>query len=389
MKKYAIIGAIGLLAIITTEFGIVGILPQIATHYAITIDQAGVLLSGFALIIALAGPVLTLFTAGFNKKTLMLTSIFIFLLTAVVSAFAPPFWLLLVVRLLPAFLQPVFIATALSVSISQAQKEDHNKLMSIVFSGITLAMITTIPLATYMASIFTWTYSFMIQAIVSIIALLLIVFGMPSLPVQAKQTRGSQISILKKPTFILSALMNFFMISAWFSTYSYFTAYLNQAKNMDDTMVSYMLLLFGLVGLFSNFIAGKLLSRSVTKTTLLFLTGTLIVPFLLYFSDTNFWLTVFVLILWAFAYSPSFLNASTYMISTAPDSLEFVNSLATSFGNLGVAMGTTCGGLVIAYFGVEHTIWLTVLFGFLAMVMIYIRQKIEQKTNSCIAPCLQ
>jgi MFS family permease len=93
MKKYAYIGCLGFIAVITTEFGVIGILPQIAEHYKISIDKAGYLLSAFALIIALTGPFMTLLTSGIDRKKIMLTAIFMFLITGIVSSFSPPFWL--------------------------------------------------------------------------------------------------------------------------------------------------------------------------------------------------------------------------------------------------------------------------------------------------------
>lgn len=377
MKKYAYIGCLGFMGVITTEFGVIGILPQIAGHYHISIDKAGILLSAFAFVIALTGPFVTLLVSGFDRKKIMFISLFIFLITGIVSSFSPPFWLLILVRILPAFLQPVYIATALSVAVSKGDKSNENELMSIVFSGIAIAMVTTVPFATYLASILTWETSFMVQAFVSLIALVFIYFGLPDMPIKDKKSYGSQIQILKKTTFIISTAMNFFMITAWFSTYSYFAEYLNKAKNMDSTIVSYMLFVFGIVGVLANFLAGKMMNKSVTRTTLLFLTGTIITPILLHFSGGNTWTTIAVIGLWGFMYSPSFLNASTYMISSAPEAMEFANSLATSFGNLGVALGTTIGGFVITKYGVEYTPWLTLIFGVLAMAMIGIRHKME------------
>ncbi|WP_333864773.1 MFS transporter [Sphingobacterium sp.] len=378
MKKYAYIGALGFLAIITTEFGIIGILPQIAEHYQIGIDKAGYLLGAFALAIALTGPFMTLLLSGFDRKKVMLIAIFIFLLTGIISSFLPPFWLLMLVRILPAFLQPVYIATALSVAVSQGNKQNENELMSIVFSGVAIAMVTTVPFATYIASIFSWEYSFIVQAIISVVALLAIYFVLPAMPVREKKSYGSQLKILKKPMFIVSTSMNFFMIAAWFSTYSYFADYLNKAKDMDGTMVSYMLFVFGIIGVFANWVAGKLLNKNITYTTVFFLSGTIIVPILLHFSGGNTMATIMVIALWGFLYSPSFLNASTYMISSAPEAMEFANSLATSFGNLGVTLGTTVGGLIIVSKGVQFTPWITVLFGMLAFLMIGLRSRLEK-----------
>lgn len=379
MKKYAYIGCLGFIAVITTEFGVIGILPQIAEHYKISIDKAGYLLSAFALIIALTGPFMTLLTSGFDRRKVMLTAISIFLVTGIVSSLSPPFWLLMLVRILPAFLQPVYIATALSVAISKVDKKHENQMMSIVFSGVAIAMVTTVPFATWLSGISSWESSFMVQTIVSLIALVIIYFSLPSLPVKEKKSYSSQLKILAQPTFIVSTAMNFFMITAWFSTYSYFADYLNKAKGMDTTMVSYMLFVFGIIGVFANWIAGKMLSKNITNTTAFFLSGTLIMPVLLYFSGSNLIANMVVIGIWGFLYSPSFLNASTYMISSVPQSMEFANSLATSFGNLGVTLGTTLGGWMIMTRGVEYNPWIGFVFGLLAFLMIAVRKLLERK----------
>ncbi|WP_185247495.1 MFS transporter [Chryseobacterium bernardetii] len=379
MKKYAYIGCLGFIAVITTEFGIIGILPQVAEHYKISIDKAGYLLSAFALVIALTGPFMTLLTSGIDRKKIMTVAILMFLITGIISSFSPPFWLLMLVRILPAFLQPVYIATALSVAISGAETTRKNELMSIVFNGVAIAMVTTVPFATWISGLYSWEYSFIIQATVSLIALGTIYFVLPSMPVKEKRSYGSQIRILKQPSFILSTLTNFFMITAWFSTYSYFADYLGKAKGMDTSMVSYMLFLFGIIGIIANRIAGKMLNKNVTLTLAVFLSGTVFIPILLSVSEENLVATIIVIGIWGFLYSPSFLNASTYMISAAPDALEFANSLATSFGNLGVTLGTTIGGWIIITKGVEYIPWIGFVYGLLAFLTMILRGLFEKR----------
>jgi predicted MFS family arabinose efflux permease len=368
-KKTAYIGCLGMIGIISTEFGVIGVLPQIAEHYQITIDKAGILLSAFALVIALTGPFMTLLTSGFDRKKVMLTAISIFLITGIVSSFAPPFWLLLTVRILPAFLQPVYISTAIAAAVASGDKKHEHQLMGIVLGGIAIAMVTTVPLATYLAGIFTWKASFMVQTAVSALAVFGIMKALPPMPVIAKKSYGSQLQILKQPAFLISTAMNFFMIAAWFSTYSYFADYLGKVKHMDEKMISYMLFLFGITGIVSNWISGKMLSKSIPKTTAVFLSGTILIPFALQYSGGNTLTTVLVVAVWGFLYAPCFLNASAYMISAAPNALEFANSLATSFGNLGVSVGTIVSGWVIATSGVAMSPWVGMSFGILALLM--------------------
>ena len=385
MKKIAYIGCLGIIGVITTEFGVIGILPQVAEHYQISIDKAGVLLSAFALIIALTGPFMALLTSGFDRKKVMMTALSIFLITGIVSAFAPPFWLLLLVRILPAFLQPVYIAVAIAVATAGATEKKKNELMGIVLGGIAISMVTTVPLATYLASKITWEVSFMVQAAVTLIALFAIMKGLPSMPVPEKKSYGSQLKILTNRSFIISTAMNFFMIAAWFSTYSYFADYLITTKDMNTEMVSYMLLLFGVTGIFSNWLSGKMLNKNIPRTTAFFLSGTLIIPLALYTSDGSSIATILVIAIWGFFYAPCFLNASAYMISAAPNSLEFANTLATSFGNLGVAVGTTLSGWFIVYHGVAIAPWVGAAFGLAALAMIGLRSILEAKKYAFIA----
>lgn len=388
-KKIAYVGCLGMIGIITTEFGIIGILPQIAVYYGITIDKAAYLLSAFALVIALTGPFMTLLFSGFDRKKIMLATIFIFFFSTIFSAFSPPFWLLMIVRMLPAFLQPVYIATAIAAAVSSGEKSQENQLMGIVLGGIALAMVTTVPFATYLASVFTWQISFFVQAIVSALALVTIFRIMPDGDIPEKKSYGSQVKILKDKSFVLSTAMNFFMIASWFSTYSYFADYLIKTRKVDMETISYLLLLFGVVGVFSNWLSGKMLTRSITKTVAFFLCGTVIIPVILIYSGDSFWITVIVVSIWGFFYAPCFLNASAYMISAAPKSLEFANSLATSFGNLGVFLGTAVGGWIISQSTISNVPWAGMGFGILSLLMVACRSILEKKKkNKTLIPIM-
>ena len=239
--------------------------------------------------------------------------------------------------------------------------------MGIILGGIAIAMVTTVPLATYLAGMFTWKASFMVQTAISAAAVFGIMKTLPPMPVIATKSYGSQLQILRQPAFLISTAMNFFMIAAWFSTYSYFAGYLGKVKHMDEKMISYMLFLFGITGIIANWVSGKMLSKSIPKTTAVFLSGTILIPFALQYSGGNTLMTILVIAVWGFLYAPCFLNASAYMISAAPNALEFANSLATSFGNLGVSVGTVVSG------------WVGMSFGVLALLMIGLRSLLNLK----------
>src|SRR5258708_8312705 len=107
--------ALGAFALITTELGVIGILPQVSEAFGITIDRAGWLLSGFALVIALLGPWMTLLFSKANRKFSLCFVLLVFFIATIASVFSPTFGILLLTRLIPAFVHPVFCSVALSV----------------------------------------------------------------------------------------------------------------------------------------------------------------------------------------------------------------------------------------------------------------------------------
>jgi predicted MFS family arabinose efflux permease len=381
INKIAYAGCLGALGIISTEFGIIGVLPRVAAHYRISIDHAGLLLSAFALTIFLLGPFVVLFTSAVNRKKIMLLAISLFLISNIVSAFAPPFWVLVIFRILPAILQPAFFSAAVGSIIRTASKNEQHKLIGIVIGGVALAQVTAIPFTTYMSSFYGWQASFIIQGIISIFAIAGIYFYIPSMPVKNKLSYGIQLQILKKPRFIISVAFNVLLISAWFSTYSYFADYLEKVKLMSGQQISYMLLLFGATGVVSNWLAGRFLSKNVVVTTAFFLLGTMILPIILFFSGTSFYVQILVVAFWGMMYGPSFLTAISYMIDAAPEAPEFANSLQSAFGNLGVSIGTLCGGWVIANLDINNTPWLGAGFGILAGITMIVREILDGKTG--------
>lgn len=374
MKKIAYASCLGVIGILTTEFGVIGILPQIALHYHITIDKAGLLLSAFAIVVAIAGPFMSLLSSGFDRREVMLISLSLFLITGIVSAFSPPFWLLVAIRILPAMLHSVYYAAAIAAVINVSEKEDQHKMMAIALSGISIATVSTIPLATYIASIFTWQYSFVLQAVISTLALISIYIVMPAMPVNGTVTYGNQLSILKKPIVWLSLIMSLLMFSAEFSIYSYFADYLIQVKSMSPKSISYLMLLFGVTGLLGTWIAGKTLSKNITLTNIAFLAGcNIIVPLGLYFTGYTTLSTAAMVALWGILYAPGFLIATASISSAAPEALEFANGMTASFANFGITIGTMAGGWVIVRHGIAEVPWVAIIFGVAAILLVLIR----------------
>jgi len=378
-KRIAYIGCLGVIGIISTEFGVIGILPQIAEHYHINIGTAGYLLSLFALTIAVTGPFMVLYVSKYDKKKIMICALGLFLISNFFSIFSPPFWLLMILRILPTILHPAFFSMVIAAATKDTSAHMQMRLTSIIIGGIALAQVTLIPFTTYMASIFTWQLSYGIQGFLILVTLVIIYKFLPSMPNQEVKSFKNQLSILIRPRFIAGTAVNLFLITAWFCSYSYFADYLSKVEGLNAQQISYMLLLFGMMGVISNFLAGRLLGKYMIWTTLFFLSGTFLIPFAFQYTTGSILSVAIVVGFWGIMYGPCFLIGVGYMVSAASDAKEFANSLQTSFGNLGVSLGTATGGWLINHYGISITPWIGVGFGVLALIGIFWRGWLDRE----------
>lgn len=372
MKKSIYIMALGAFGIITTEFGIIGIMPAIAKHFQVSIDTAGWLLSGFALTIALTGPFSVLLTAKINRKWMMCLVLFTFVLSNILSAVAPNFTVLMIARILPAFLHPVFWAVSTVAAARQVEPKDAPKAVSVVLAGLSIATVLGVPLTTYVSELINWKASFWVSGVINLIAFAALAAFVPSMPVTEKQSTKSQLVILRKGQMWVNLIATMIMIAGIFATYSYLAEYLGKISSMNGKQISLMLLLFGTTGIAGNWITGLALSRNVMITTRFFLLSLIAVHVMAYLFGGLFIPMTAIVGIWGFIHTGGFLIGQTRSTSEAPEAPELAASLMVSFGNAGVTLGTFLGGIIIAHFGVHQVIWISILLLLVSLALTFV-----------------
>jgi DHA1 family inner membrane transport protein len=374
MKKSIYIMALGAFGIITTEFGVIGILPDLVKEFNITVATAGWLLSGFALTVALAGPFTNMLTARMNRKTIMCLVLAIFVLSNLLSAIAPNFTVLMIARILPAFLHPVFWAVAITAAAKQAGPKDAPKAIAIVMAGLSVATVLGVPLTTYMADLVNWRASFVLSAAINLLAFTALSVFAPSMPVTGKQaTPKSQLNILRDINLWIKLLAATLVLAGIFATYGYLAEYLAKITHMSGAQISILLLVFGSTGIAGNWLMGIALSKNVLLTTRWFLVALIVTHGLAYQFGGEFIPMVIILSVWGFIHTGGFLAANVQLTHSLPESsLDFVNSLMPSFFNAGITLGTLLGGFVIAHYGIHEVIWMTVPLLSISLVLSFI-----------------
>ena len=353
--------ALGAFGIITTEFGVIGILPTLAEEFHVSIDTAGWLLSGFALTVAITGPFTNMLTAKVNRKLIMCIVLGIFVVSNILSAFSPNFTVLMVARILPAFLHPVFWAVAMSVAAKQAGPKDAPKAISIVMSGLSIATVLGVPLTSYAADLFNWQASFFIAGFVNLIAFAGLALMIPSMPVKEEASVQNQLSELRNPLIWARLFTTLIFIAGMFASYGYLAEYLGRVSKMNGAQISIMLLVFGGAGILGNWLTGIALSRNVVLYSRLFLISLIVIHLAAYQFGGFFIPMVMIISVWGLIHTGGFLVGNIQVINgLAGKTVDVINGIMPSFYNAGITLGTLLGGFVIARYGVREVIWMAI-----------------------------
>lgn len=376
MKKSIYVLALGAFGIITTEFGVIGIMPTIAREFNVSIDTAGWLLSGFALTIALTGPFSVMLTSKINRKLMMCLVLGIFVLSNVLSAVAPNFTVLMIARILPAFLHPVFWAVATVAASKQVEPKDAPKAVSVVLGGLSVATVLGVPITTYVAELINWQASFILSGVINLIAFVALAALVPTMPVDEDAAPKGQLKALRRGQLWVNLMATMIMIAGMFATYGYLAEFLGKISRMSGKEISLMLLLFGTTGIAGNWLTGIALSKNVILTTRLFLLSLVLAHLLAYTFGGLFVPMAIIISIWGFIHTGGFLIGQTRSTAEAPEAPELAASLMVSFGNAGVTLGSLLGGIVIAWYGIHEVIWLSIvlLMAAFGLSFVYVKQ---------------
>lgn len=381
MKRKSLIVFIltlGVFGIINTEMGIIGLLPTISEHYHVSISQAGLLVSLFALIVAISGSTLPLVFSGINRKMVMLLVLGVFILGNIVSTFAPNFAILLIARVVPAFFHPIYCSLAFTVAAASVSKEEAPRAVSKVIIGVSGGMVLGVPVSSFIASTTSLGMAMIFFAIVNAIAFIATLIFVPSMPVKERLSYGAQLSVLKKPIVLISIIGVIFMNGAIFGVFSYLADYLGSVTRVPAHFISLLLLVYGGANIVGSMIAGKLLIKNAVTSTvifpfalgiiyiILFLTGQLTVPMAL------------ITLAWGILGGVG-ANINQYWItSAAPEAPDFANGLFITSTNLGTTAATTVCGFFISGIGPQYVVLGGFLFLVLSALTVFMRVSMDQ-----------
>lgn len=339
---------LGAFAIGMTEFIIMGLLPEVAANLNVSIPKAGLLISGYALGVALGAPFITVATHKMPRKALLLLLMGIFIVGNALAALAPTYGVLMFARIVAALTHGSFFGVGSVVAAELVPKEKRAGAIALMFTGLTLANILGVPIGTFIGQEFGWRSTFWAITAVGIVAMIGVLALVPRIQAAPSQLRR-EIGVLRRPPVLVALLMTIFGFAGVFTAFTYIKPILVDISGFPVGAVSYILVLFGIGITLGNIFGGKLADRKLLPSLICILV--LLAAVLALLGAVDQWkiatlIAVFLLGVAAFGTVP---GLQLHMLNTAKEAPTLASTLNIAAFNLGNALGSYLGGIVIDY----------------------------------------
>ncbi|ROH85966.1 MFS transporter [Stagnimonas aquatica] len=374
----------GAFGIGVTEFVIMGLLLEVSADLGVSISAAGLLISGYALGVMVGAPLMTILTARWPRKTVLLVLMAIFTLGNLACALAPGYAALLAARVLTAFAHGTFFGVGSVVATGLVAPQQRASAIAVMFTGLTVATVLGVPFGTWLGQHYGWRATFWAVSAVGALALAIIAALVPSqaAPADAGDWRA-ELRALARPPVLLGLLTTVLGFGGLFTVFTYIAPLLRQVSGFSEAAVSPILLLFGGGLVVGNLLGGKLADRRLLPTLLGSLLLLALVMGLMSFALHSQWLTVlFVALLGA----ASFATVPPLQMWVLEKAGGAGQSLASSFNigafNLGNALGAWLGGEVIDQgLGLAALPWVGALVPLAALAVALSARALDQRAS--------
>jgi DHA1 family inner membrane transport protein len=347
-----IVLAIAAFVVVTTEFLMVGLLPALARDLGVTVSAAGQLVTLFAVVVMVFGPVLTAWLVHKERKRLFLGVLVLFAASNALAAVAPNVWVLAVARIVPALALPVFWGTASETAAQLAGPGRAGRAISMVYLGISAAMLLGIPLGTLVGNAAGWRGAFWALSALSLLVAAMLYFAMPSMTAGPRVRISEQARIFKDRFFVANVVLSIVVFTAMFTGYTYLAEVLEAMAKIPAAYVGWWLMGFGAVGLLGNWLGGIWVDQKPLATTAVFsalLAFGMVSTVAL--ASVHFGLVV-ALVVWGVANTALYPICQIRVMKAAPNAQALAGTINVSAANGGIALGAMLGGASIPCWGV-------------------------------------
>lgn len=348
-----IIFMLGTFTIGMTEYVVTGLLTQIAKDMNISVSSAGLLISVYAISVAVLGPIVRAFTLNVSPKKLLPILVLIFIFSNVIAMLAPTFNVLLLSRFLSASMHAPFFGVCMSVGAAVVPKGRETGAIALVQAGLTIAVMLGVPFGSFIGGVASWRIVFGIIVAIGVIVLIGLFKVIPNVSLSSEMNLKQELKVFKNPYFLLVISIVIFGYSGVFTTYTFMEPMIQQFSPFNVPGLTLCLLAFGTGAVIGNVISGKASEENLTKYlsyVFIFLIITLtLLTYALGFAVT----AIVICFMFGFANFGSVPLLNSKIILSAKEAPLLSSTLAASVFNVANFLGAIIGTLLLNA-GVEY-----------------------------------
>lgn len=350
-------------AIGTTEFVIVGLVPTIANDLSVTVPSAGLLVSLYAVGVAVGAPVLTALTGKWERKKVLLSLMTLFVIGNLLAWQAPSYLSLITARVLTGLAHGVFFSIGSTIATSLVAKEKEASAIAIMFTGLTVALVTGVPLGTWVGQAFGWRATFLVVSLLGLIALIASYLLIPSnLKKGTVVTLKEQLSVITQPRLLMVYIITALGYGGTFTAFTFLAPILQEVTGFEASSVGWIMLIYGVSVAIGNIWGGKIADeKGPVKALTVIFCGLAITLIILALGMSSKILTIVIVMIWgAFAFG-NVPGLQVYVVQLAekhtPNAVDVASGLNIAAFNIGIAIGAVTGGVIVENYKLGDTAW--------------------------------
>ncbi len=373
--------AIGAFGIGTTEFVIMGLLPEVAADFGVSIPTAGFLVTGYALGVVIGAPLMTVLGTKVSRKRMLMVLMGLFIVGNVLSAVAPVFGVMLAGRVVASLAHGAFFGIGSVVAADLVAPQKKAGAIAMMFTGLTVANVVGVPLGTFVGQSAGWRATFLIVAGLGVLGLLGVAKLVPEQPRPEGVRLRHEIAAFRNVQVLLAMAMTVLGFGGVFAAITYITPMMTEVTGFADSSVTWLLVLFGLGMVGGNLIGGKFADRALMPLLYVSLGALSLVLALFTLTAHNTVTAAITIVLigaLGFATVPPLQKRVLDQAAGAPTLASAVNIGAFNLGN---ALAAWLGGMVIAAgFGYTAPNWVGAALAASALALAVLAQILERRS---------
>ncbi len=339
--------ALSSFAIGTTEFVIMGLLPEVAADLSVTIPQAGWLVTGYALAVALGAPVMAVSTARLKRRSALIMLMTFFIAGNLLCAIAPNYWVLMIARIVTALCHGAFFGIGSVVAANLVSEDRKARAVALMFTGLTLANVLGVPLGTAIGQAFGWRSTFWVVTAIGVVTIAGLIAALPRDRQEEQSGILREIAALRNGRLWMALSVTVFFSASMFTLFTYIAPLLRDVTGVSPEGVTWTLFLIGIGLTVGNLIGGKLADWRLGAALAAIFAAIALTSAIFFYTSRFFIPAEITLFLWAAATFAAVPALQVGVVGFGRDAPNLVSTINIGAFNTGNALGAWVGGTVI------------------------------------------